>query len=80
MMMMTDVRAEAAQVPSAFNFFNGRAAGRMAAFMANKGTLGGKKLLSEEAWNQAHAEPKVMGGMFVNCKTSFTQGGLHNYS
>ena len=44
---------------------------KLAAFMANKGTLDGKQLLSEDGWNKLHGEPKE-GLMNHVMETKFT--------
>ena len=51
---------------------------KLAAFMANKGSLEGKQLLSEDAWNKMHADPKK-ANMNKQYENIFTQGGVSIY-
>ena len=36
-----------------------RAMAKLGAFMANKGSLNGQTLMSEECWNEIHSDPSV---------------------
>ena len=49
--------------------------------MANRGTFQGKELMTEDAWNQLHAEPKLgsLGGCGVENTVSLTKGGIWKY-
>ena len=51
---------------------------KLAAFMANKGSLGEKQLLSEDGWNKLHAEPKKLK-LDKQWDSEFTQGGVNIY-
>lgn len=55
---------------------------KLAAYMANKGSLAGHQLLKEDTWNQLHSEPKVaLDALFFGRQgyTNFTKGGVHKY-
>ena len=67
-----------AEIPSAFMIANGRSLGLLSAYMANKGTLNGKKLISEETWEKFHSEPKqeLMNDLVP---TVFSKGGCNHY-
>lgn len=56
---------------SAFSFSSARALAKLAAAMANKGSFEGTKILSEQGWNDFHANPtwKTEGGAL---NTNFT--------
>lgn len=62
------------ETPSANHISNARSIGKLAAYMANKGTLNGKQLLSEKAWNKFHADPKI-AIMDRQTFNTFTKGG-----
>ena len=69
------------EVPSCANVFSARGGAKLAAFMANKGTLNGEVLLSEAGWEQLHAEP-IMAPMWIYTAfiyTNFSQGGINLY-
>jgi hypothetical protein len=57
---------------------NARSLAKLGAYMANKGTFQGKELMTEDAWNQLHAEPKSgsLGGCGLDNTVSFTKGGI----
>ena len=51
--------ARMGEYPSYLMCSNGRSLGKLAAFMANKGSLGSQTLISEEAWTKMHAEESM---------------------
>lgn len=63
---------------SAFSFSTARALAKLGAAMANKGSFEGTKILSEQGWNDFHANPKwaTEGGAM---NTNFTQGGVNKF-
>ena len=48
---------------------------KLAAFMANKGTLGGKQLMSEEVWNDFHTDATTKK-MLTFLPATMNKGGL----
>ena len=63
------------EVISAFCFANARGAAKLAAVMANKGSLDGQVLLSEETWQDMMSYPKEMNEP-TGLSTIYTQGGI----
>ena len=63
---------------SAFSFSNARALAKLGAAMANKGSFEGTQILSEQGWNNFHANPTwaTEGGAM---NTNFTQGGVNKF-
>lgn len=58
-----------------------RGLGKLAAAMANGGTLGGVEILSPEGWNHLHGNPTVqVDGSMSNCRTEFTQSGVNMFN
>jgi hypothetical protein len=53
-----------------------RGMAKLAAFMANKGTFQGQKLMSEATWEDFHSNPVVETEIPWGNRTSFTQGGV----
>ena len=62
------------EVPSANTHANARGLARLAAFMANGGTLSGQQLLGEAGWQALHAAPVQRDMNLFN--VVFTQGGV----
>ena len=56
-----------------------RALAKFAAFMANKGSLNGKQMISEETWNKLHDNPTKLWLNGDQMDTSFTTGGVNKY-
>jgi len=50
----------------------------MAAYIANRGSLEGSKLISEETWEEMHANPKVECEN-VGYRTNYSDGGVNMY-
>ena len=67
------------ETPSAYSFASARALARLAAAMANKGSFEGTKILSEQGWNDLHANPKLIVNETGAERTNLTQGGLNRY-
>ena len=68
-----------AQVPSSSCLASARGLARLAAFMANKGTLGGKRLMGIGAWNAVHAEPQTAYDVMTCNPETFTAGGVSKW-
>ena len=47
--------------------------------MANKGSLGSVKILSEETWESMHDEKKLAKDYGIRAETSFSQGGVNYF-
>ena len=57
-----------------------RGLAKVAAAMANRGTLGDTRLLSEAGWEQLHANSTVeVDAAMGRCRTQFTQGGVNMF-
>ena len=52
-----------------------RAMAKLGAFMANKGSLNGQTLMSEECWNEIHSDPSVKH-LNTHLQITMTKGGL----
>ena len=65
------------EIPSAGAKCNARGLAKLAAVMANGGELGGKALMSNNAWQQIHANPINRKMTLLN--SAFTQGGLAQF-
>ena len=65
------------QIPSANGQCSARGIARVAAMLANRGELNGVRVLSEEAWDEMHAEPVDAEMHPTGDLTSFTQGGVN---
>jgi CubicO group peptidase (beta-lactamase class C family) len=66
------------EIPSANMSSNARSLAKLSAFMAQKGSLNGKSLMSEDTWNAMHEEP-TKGRLSFQALTYFTKGGLNAY-
>ena len=44
--------------------------------MANKGTSNGKTIMSEQSWNQFHANPDTLTQPRTDWETTFVDGGV----
>ena len=55
---------------------NARSIAKLAAFMANNGSLGQKVLLSREAWDKLHFEPNLEVHFGNDFRFKFSQGGI----
>ena len=64
------------ETPSAMCHSSARAIAKMAAFMANKGSLNGEKLISEETYLNMHSNPKVETLYGFGSRVCFYQGGV----
>ena len=66
------------ETPSRNCMASARGLAQLAAFMAGKGTFQGKQLLSEETWNEFHANPKFdwLDGLFPSI---ISKGGCNHY-
>lgn len=66
------------EMPSAGAKCSARGLAKLAAVMANGGSLGGQQILSSQAHAALHAEPIERNMMTM--KTTFSQGGLASFS
>jgi hypothetical protein len=66
------------EVPSTSCEATARGLAKFAAFMANKGSFGGKQLISEATWTDAHSEP-VTRIETSGSRTNFTKGGYSQF-
>jgi len=58
-----------------------RGLAKLAAAMANGGTLGEVEVLSPEGWNHLHGDPIVrVDATMGTCRTEFTQGGVNMFN
>ena len=65
---------------SAFAYGNARGMASMAAYMAGKGTLNGKQLLTRDSFEALHANPEIGPLLAGFGRTNFTQGGVNLFS
>ena len=65
-----------AEINSQSAFATARGLGKLAGYMANKGTMNGKQFMSEEAWNDMHSEPKGEFILPFANSSHFTKGGV----
>lgn len=66
------------ETPSAFTFASARGLAKLGAAMANKGSFNGNQILSEQGWDEFHAEPK-MALELSGGRTNYTQGGINRF-
>lgn len=66
------------ETPSANGNCSARGLAKLAAVMANQGTLGGLTLLSKKAWQALHSEA-TKECLFGLLDTNFTQGGVNKF-
>jgi CubicO group peptidase (beta-lactamase class C family) len=67
-----------AEIPSAGAKCSARGLARLAAMMANGGSLAGKTVVGQSAWSAMHAEPIARN--MTAMQTTFTQGGLATFA
>lgn len=60
-------------------YANARSLGKLAGFMANKGTLGEEQLVSQATWEEMHAEPKYEIMCPIGDGCLFTKGGFAKF-
>jgi hypothetical protein len=72
----SDISKKAESV-SSFCFASARGLAKLAAYMANKGSLNGRQLISEETWNEVQADPTAEIESGVALTTTYTKGGLN---
>ena len=59
--------ARKGEMPSCGTYANARSLGKLAAFMANGGSLKGQTLLSKDAWDRFHSGTEIKSeGLFEN--------------
>jgi len=68
------------EIPSNGFACSARALAKIAAFMANGGTLGGTKMISEESWEKAHSNPTDDWLGKDMMKATITKGGFFYHS
>lgn len=66
--------------PSVSVMSNGRSIGKLAAFMANGGSLNGQVMFTEDGWNTFHGE-KTRAPFFgpMAMPMDFSQGGVATF-
>ena len=57
-----------------------RGLAKIAQFMANRGKADGQQLISEESWEDMHAEPKEVIEFPMGMVTYYTKGGLNRFT
>jgi hypothetical protein len=57
---------------------NAKSLARLAAFMANKGTFNGQKIISEKSWNEIMSEEKAISED-MGLMTAYTKGGFNHF-
>lgn len=67
------------ELVSASCFATARGLARFAAFMANRGSLDGKRLLSEETWEEFHSEATVENQVALGMRSIYTKGGVAEF-
>lgn len=78
--MVSTEEVRALEWPSGGMQANGKSIAKINALFANGGSLGGCRLLSEEAVTEALSEPKVEFDHLMSAHTSFTKGGFAQFS
>jgi len=68
------------EIPSSNCHANARGLGKLAAAMANCGSIKGETFLSPSAWALMHADSTVEYEPNFTCQTNYTQGGIHKYN
>jgi hypothetical protein len=61
---------------SAGNHSSGRGMAKLGAYMANRGSLNGKTLMSETTWEEFHSEPDFTCEAPFGLRSGFTKGGV----
>ena len=64
------------ETASAMCHASARGLGKIAGFMANSGTLGQEKLLSEQTFKKMHSEPKIETIYGFGSRCTFYKGGV----
>ena len=74
---VNSVKQRQGETPSAGTYGNARGLGKLAAIMANKGSFGGRCFLSQESWEELHADPEEQFEPLFENRTLYTKGGIH---
>lgn len=54
--------------------------GKLAAFMANRGSLGSAQILRRATWNKMHDQTRIRSDVFFGgVRTEFSQGGMNHF-
>ncbi|TRY67036.1 hypothetical protein TCAL_03472 [Tigriopus californicus] len=54
--------------------------GKLAAFMANHGSLGSEQILRRSTWNKMHGQTRIKSDIFFGgVRTEFSQGGMNHF-
>ena len=78
---MTNMPAcRTAEIVSGYCNASARGLGKLAAFMANKGTFDGKSIMSEDTWQEAHSDPVMKPELEGGWITNYTKGGYNLYN
>lgn len=68
--------AKTSEGVSAFCYANARSLAKLAAMMANKGSLGEEKLMEQATWDEMHSDPDFKRCVSVGYGMIFTKGGF----
>ena len=68
------------ETPSVFSSASARGMARLAAYMANEGSLEGKTFLEGKGWEALHADPITRGIFSGHTRCNFTQGGINQFT
>jgi len=78
--VFNNIKWRQAEHPHGNMHASGRGLGKVAAAMAQGGSLDGVELLSSTGWNQLHGAPIVREDAYLKCRTELTQGGVNIYN
>ena len=76
--ILNDPKVYKVEIPSANVVGSARSLAKLAAILANGGTLDDKCLLSKKIWSKFHENPEIQGDILLGAlRTAFTDGGLN---
>lgn len=71
--------AKTGEIISCYSYANARGLGKLAGFMANKGSMGEEKLMEQSTWEEAHSERDFKRAVTLGYAMDFTKGGYAYY-
>ncbi len=74
--LFNDPSLRQGETPSANAHASARGLAKLGAMLANQGTLGNREIMSQESWNDMHANPV---SRYMLLTTHFSQGGVNHY-
>lgn len=77
---VTSKEGQMGESPSAMCHSSARAIAKLAAFMANNGSLAGEQLISEETHQKMHSDPKVETIYGFGSRSCFYKGGVNRFT